>query len=227
MRTDFVSEVSHELRTPLTQIRMFTETLLFDRFETGDDKKRALEIINRESQRLAHLVENVLQFSNDNGEKRELSPVHAELAPVIEKVAAEFRPLAESADNRIELDLDKQAAALFDADALRQILLNLLDNAVKYGPAGQRIRVSLRDASDAVELGVCDEGPGIPAAERERIWDGYYRLERERQSAIAGTGIGLAVVRDLVTRLGGSVRIDAGDDTGACFIVTLPKTRPE
>jgi signal transduction histidine kinase len=227
MRTDFVSEVSHELRTPLTQIRMFTETLLFDRFETGEDKKRALEIINRESQRLAHLVENVLQFSNDNGEKRELSPVHAELAPVIEKVVAEFRPLAESADNCIELDLDKQAAALFDADALRQILLNLLDNAVKYGPAGQTIRVSLRDASDAVELGVCDEGPGIPAAERERIWGGYYRLERERQSAIAGTGIGLAVVRDLVTRLCGSVRIDSADDTGACFVVTLPKTRPE
>ena len=226
MRTDFVSEVSHELRTPLTQIRMFTETLLFGRFDTGEDKQRALEIINRESQRLTHLVENVLQFSDQNGGKRELSMQHGELAPVIEKVVAEFRPLAESADNRIELDLDKQAAAPFDADALRQILLNLLDNAVKYGPAGQCIRVTLRDAADAVELGVCDEGPGIPVAERERIWDGYYRLERERRSAIAGTGIGLAVVRDLVTRQGGSVRIDGADDAGACFVVTLPKTGP-
>ena len=227
LRTDFVSEVSHELRTPLTQIRMFTETLLFDRFETGEDKKRALEIINRESQRLGHLVENVLQFSNDNGDKRELNPVRGELAPVVEKVVAEFRPLAESADNSIELDLDKQAAALFDADALRQILLNLLDNAVTYGPSGQCVRVSLHDAGDAVELTVCDAGPGIPHEERERIWDGYYRLERERQSAIAGTGIGLAIVRDLVMRLGGSTRIDDGDETGACFVVTLPKTRPE
>jgi signal transduction histidine kinase len=151
---------------------------------------------------------------------------HGELAPVIEKVVAEFRPLAGSADSRIELDLDTQAAALFDADALRQILLNLLDNAVKYGPSGQSIRIALRDAADTLELTVCDDGPGIPHEERERIWDGYYRLERERKSAIAGTGIGLAVVRDLVTRLGGLVRIDSADEAGACFVVTLPKTGP-
>ena len=227
MRADFVSEVSHELRTPLTQIRMFTETLLFERFETSDDKRRALEIINRESQRLTHLVENVLQFSDRNGDERKLSPQHGELAPVIEKVVAEFRPLAEPADNKIELHLDEHAAALFDADALRQILLNLLDNAVKYGPSGQCVRVALRDADNAVELSVCDQGPGVPAADRDRIWEGYYRLDRERQSAIAGTGIGLAVVRDLVNRLGGSTWIDDGDSAGACFFVTLPKLRPE
>ena len=101
--------------------------------------------------------------------------------------------------------------------------MNLLDNAVKYGPEGQRILVSLRSVADGAHLSVRDQGPGIPAAERDKIWDGYYRLERERDSAIAGTGIGLAVVHDLVRRLGGKAWVEAGDDAGATFVVELPQ----
>jgi signal transduction histidine kinase len=225
LRSDFVSEVSHELRTPLTQIRMFTETLLHERFETSDDKRRALEIINRESQRLGHLVENVLRFSGRNGVEQTLNVVQGQPAPLIRRVVEEFRPLAESANNTIELDLDSEADARFDDDALRQILLNLLDNAVKYGPEGQRILVTLCNEPSAVRLAVCDQGPGVPAAEREKIWRNYHRLERERDSAIAGTGIGLAVVHDLVMRLGGSARVESAEEGGACFVVELPKQR--
>ncbi len=218
MRSDFVSEVSHELRTPLAQIRLFIDTLLLERFETPDDKRRALEIINRESQRLILLVENVLRFSGENGNGPSLSVSQAPLAPTVERVVEEFRLLADAAGNTIELDLDNDSQAAFDDDALRRILLNLLDNAVKYGPEGQTIRVELKSTANGARLSVQDQGPGVPAAEREKVWDGYYRLERERDSAIAGTGIGLAVVRDLVTSLGGTARVE--DD--ATFVVELP-----
>ncbi len=224
MRGDFVSEVSHELRTPLTQIRMFTETLLLERLDTSDDKRRALEIINRESQRLSNLVENVLRFSGRNSDGVSLSVLKGKLAPVVERVAEEFRPLAAAAGATIEWKLDNDAEAEFDNDALRRILLNLLDNAVKYGPEGQRINVVLEQTATAVRLAVADQGPGVPAADREKIWNAYHRLERERESAIAGTGIGLAVVRDLVAAMGGTSRAESGDDGGATFIVELPGT---
>ncbi len=223
IRTNFVSEVSHELRTPLTQIRMFTETLLFERFKTTDDKRRALEIINRESQRLIHLVENVLRFSDQQSDQRELYVVDSHLAPLIESVANEFQSLAEAAGATVQLKLDPDAVAPVDNDALRQVLLNLLDNAIKYGPASQRVQVALTEHPGGVQISVSDQGPGIPRIDRERIWGGYYRLDRERGSAIAGTGIGLAVVRELVARHGGKTWVEEGRDGGARFVVEFPK----
>lgn len=223
IRTDFVSEVSHELRTPLTQIRMFTETLLFERFKTTGDKRRALEIINRESQRLIHLVENVLRFSNRKGDQRELHFVDSYLAPLIESIVNEFQPLTESAGATVRVKLDPEVTAPVDTDALRQILLNLLGNAIKYGPSDQRVQVTVTELPGHVQVSVSDQGPGIPRMDRERIWGGYYRLDRERRSAIAGTGIGLAVVRELVTRHGGKTWVESGCDGGARFVVEFPK----
>lgn len=223
IRTNFVSEVSHELRTPLTQIRMFTETLLFERFKTTDDKRRALEIINRESQRLIHLVENVLRFSDRQSDQRELYLVNGHLASLIESVVDEFQSLTEAAGATVQLKLDPDAVAPVDKDALRQILLNLLDNAIKYGPSSQHVQVALTEHPGAVQISVSDQGPGIPRIDRERVWGGYYRLDRERRSAIAGTGIGLAVVRELVARHGGKTWVEEGRDGGARFVVEFPK----
>ena len=112
---------------------------------------------------------------------------------------------------------------LGSVEALETAVLNLLDNAVKYGPAGQNIDVSLIAQQQSVRLRVCDQGPGVPVADREKIWGGYYRLERERDSAIAGTGIGLAVVRELVGRHGGKTWVEEGRDGGARFVVEFPK----
>lgn len=222
LRNDFVAEVSHELRTPLTQIRMFTESLMLDRMKTTDDRTRALAIIDRESRRLGGMVENILRFSRSARRQDELHRERTRLAPLMVSVVDEFRVLAEASGSDIALELDETAEARVDSDALRQILLNLLDNAIKYGPDSQVVRVRLASGDGSATISVSDDGPGIPESERGRIWDSYVRLDRERKAAIAGTGIGLAVVHDLVSRHDGQVRIESSASGGARFIIELP-----
>lgn len=206
MRTDFVSQVSHELRTPLTQIRMFAETLLLDRVSNADDKQRALKIIDRESQRLSHLVDNILRFSGPtNGYQLDCRP--QELAPIVREVCNIVQATTERV--AFSIDADETVAANVDADALRQILLNVLDNALKYGPPDQEIRIELRARGHRVQLSVADQGPGIPEPERQKVWQSFYRLDREQQTAISGTGIGLAIVSELVQAMQGRCWIDS------------------
>ena len=222
MRTNFVAEVSHELRTPLTQIRMFTESLLFERLRSSDDKFRALSIINRESQRLIHMVENILRFSEDGQSRDKLALQVQDLEPLINSVVEEFQVLADATEADVKTIVQTGVLANVDADAIRQVLLNLLDNAIKYGPQGQTIKVELYKESDKACIAVSDQGPGVPEPERERIWGDYYRLERERKAAIAGTGIGLAVVGELIAKHSGSVRVEDGESGGARFVIELP-----
>lgn len=223
MRSNFVAEVSHELRTPLTQIRMFAESLLYERLPNAADKQRALSIINRESQRLINLVENILRFSSSSQAEHQASPSAENLGLIIQSVVDEFQVLAEANGSSIETSIAEDVITDVDADAVRQILLNLLDNAVKYGPPGQTITVTLeKKRIGLASISIADEGPGIPPSERGRIWESYYRLERERHSAIAGTGIGLAVVADLARMLNGTLRIDDNAGTGARFSLELP-----
>src|SRR6266567_5216929 len=203
LRADFVSGVSHELRTPLAQIRMFSETLLLGRVRSDEERERSLEIVDQEARRLTHLVENLLHFSRSERRLARLSPALAPLAPLVSEAAEGFAPLAAARGVALHTDLTDGVVAPVDADALRQMLLNLLDNAVKYGPAGQTVTLGLTVTDGRARVSVDDEGPGIPAAERERIWERFWRLERDRGSAVAGTGIGLSVVRELVALHGG------------------------
>src|SRR5881296_3712452 len=219
LRGDFVSGVSHELRTPLAQIRMFSETLLLGRVRSDDERERSLEIIDQEARRLTHLVENLLHFSRSERRLARLSPAPAPLAPLVSEAAEGFAPLAAARGVTLCTEL---------TDALRQMLLNLLDNAVKYGPSGQTVTLGLTVADGRARVSVDDEGPGIPAAERERIWDRFWRLERDRGSAVAGTGIGLSVVRELVALHGGRSWVEdapaseRGDRAGSRFVIELP-----
>lgn len=208
LRTDFVSQVSHELRTPLTQIRMFAETLLLERARSDAERRRSLEIIDRESRRLSHLVDNILLFSNISDATR-IDRHWQALAPVVREVCDTMTTTAKSAE--ICLTADESVHANIDADALRQILLNLLDNAGKFGPPQQEIRVTVTDIDGWARISVQDQGPGIPEAEQEKVWDAFYRMKREENTAISGTGIGLSVVRELVAAMGGRCVIDSGD----------------
>ncbi len=219
LRAEFVANVSHELRTPLAQIRMFAETLLLGRVRSEEEAHRSLRVIDREVRRLAHLVENVLQFSRRQRESHALLLEPTALAPRVVETIEMFEPLVAETGTRIVARLDPDAEASFDPDALRQVLLNLLDNAAKYGPRSQEILVGMESKTGATCLFVEDQGPGIPERERERVFDRFYRLPRE---GVSGTGIGLSVVRDLVSRHGGRAYVEAASGGGARFVIELP-----
>jgi len=156
-----------------------------------------------------------------------LSKVKCELAPLIKEIVEDFESVMNGSEAQIELRLPFGLAANVDPAALRQIVINLLDNAVKYGRKKQRIILGLEARDGMACLFVDDEGPGVPVADRKRIFERFQRLERHRQSAIAGTGIGLSVVHDLVARHGGRCSVTAGDRGGAKFVVELPSSKGE
>jgi len=226
LRDEFVSSVSHELRTPLTQIRMFAETLLLERVRSIEEQQRSLEIIDREARRLSQLVENVLQFSRMEKKLDTLAKENRELAPLLQETVEDFTSMMNGGESRIETRLHPCLFADVDPGSLRQILINLLDNAVKYGRKPQQIIVGLEPRGAAACLYVEDEGPGVPPPDRERVFQRFQRLDRDRQSSITGTGIGLSVVRDLVTRHGGTCCVTIGERGGARFIVELPLSSP-
>jgi signal transduction histidine kinase len=223
LRTDFISGVSHELRTPLAQIRMFSETLVLGRVRSDDERRRSLAIIDQEARRLTHLVENLLHFSRSERQLTHVTPEPTALAPLVQEVIDGFAPLAATHGVRLSASVPDDLVVPADPGAVRQMLLNLLDNAVKYGPAGQEVRISAKRDNGKAHLWVEDRGPGIPRADRERVWERFWRLERDRDSAVAGSGIGLAVVRELATLHHGRAWIaDADPGVGTRVVIELP-----
>ena len=222
LRSDFVSSVSHELRTPLAQIRMFAETLLLGRVRSEGERTRSMEIIDQEARRLAHLVENVLHFSRAERQSLRLCPEPTSLAEHVRETTETFAPIARARRVDVRLSLDEDVVVRVDRNALRQMLLNLLDNAIKYGPPGQTVTTGVSGTADRARVWVEDEGPGIDPALRDRIFDPFYRLDRDANSAIGGSGIGLAVVRELAEMHGGRAYAEAGA-RGARFVVELAR----
>ncbi len=224
LRTDFISGVSHELRTPLAQIRMFSETLTLGRVRSEEERRRSLAIIDQEARRLTHLVENLLHFSRSERQTTHITPEPTKLAPLVQEVLDGFAPLAAARGATLAASVPEDLVVPADPGAVRQMLLNLLDNAVKYGPAGQEVRVGATRDNGIARLWVDDGGPGIPRADRERVWERFWRLERDRGSSIAGSGIGLAVVRELADLHHGRAWIDdvAPETHGTRVVIELP-----
>lgn len=224
LRSGFVAGVSHELRTPLTQIRMFTELMRNGAMKSQQEQERSLIIIDEEAQRLGFLVENVLRFARGEN-PRGLPALQTEPVDVGEEVhdALEvFAPLARAREAQVDARLDEGLVAQLDPQAFRQVMLNLLDNAAKYGPPGQTITVCTSARDGQVLVTVEDEGPGIPKEHRLRVWEPYVRLPGK--SGAGGTGIGLPIVRDLVRRQGGKAWVEEGEGRGARFVVAFPMT---
>jgi len=222
LRTEFVSGVSHELRTPLAQIRWFAELLKMGKLRSEDERTRSAGIIDQEARRLTYLVENVLNFSRSEKGTNRLSLARADLDREIADAIELFSPLARARQMTVVATLDSNASTALDRDALRQVLLNLLDNAVKYGPPGQTITVGSELGNGVARFWVEDQGPGIPHADRVRVWEPYVRLSRDAEAATGGSGIGLSVVRELVVMHGGRTRAEGSPGGGARIVVELP-----
>jgi signal transduction histidine kinase len=221
LRSDFISSVSHELRTPLSQILLFAETLNLGRVRTEEERHGATDVIVQEGRRLMHLVENILHFSRAERRMTRLGLEPLNLSAAVRAIVDDWMPLAEAAGVTVRMDLDPEVEAVADRSALRQIVLNLLDNAMKYGPPAQTVTVETRAVDDRARIAVVDEGEGIPLRERERVWASFYRLERHANSAVAGSGIGLFVVRELARLHGGDAWIEDSKTGGARVVVEL------
>jgi signal transduction histidine kinase len=223
LRVEFVSGVSHELRTPLAQIRLFAELLRNGQLRSEVERERSFGIIDEEAQRLTYLVENVLAFARSEHGRNNVTVEPVEMDHEMEAAIDAFAPLARVRRATIRQTIQPGLVCRVDPRALRQIVLNLLDNAVKYGPLGQTVTVALEGTDDKVLISVEDKGPGVPKSDREKIWDPYVRLSRETESAAGGSGIGLSIVRELVRLHGGRAWVEDAPDGGARFVVEFPR----
>jgi signal transduction histidine kinase len=221
-RAGFVANVSHELRTPLSQIRLVLDTLKLGRGDDLATREQALNVADREALRLQHLVEGVLRFTR--GTRPNESPrVETDAGEEARGVIEEFTPLAAPHRMTVTLDAAGSVPARLQRGALRQILLNLLDNAMKYGGDGTEVNVQVtRAGGGGVRVRVDDNGPGVPAQERERIWRPFERGELARARAAGGSGIGLTIVREIAEEHGGRAWVESGPNGGARFVVELP-----
>ncbi len=222
LRSDLASSVTHELRTPLTQIRLAAETVLLGRAKDAEAERRSLGSIVDETKRLQQLIDNVLHFSRAERQLTRVRTEPVDLGPVVAQAAGDMAALVIHRGIIPAVNVPAGLVVLGDANALRQIVLNLMDNAARYGPDRQTIAIAAARRDGHVELRVEDRGPGIPAADRERVWKAFVRLDRDRDSSVTGSGLGLAVVRELVEAQHGTCWIEEGVGSGARVVVRLP-----
>jgi signal transduction histidine kinase len=220
-RERFLANVSHELRTPLQQILMFVQLLRLGRTRSEAERERSLEIVERETHRLIALSNAVLAATKP---ELQLQSGPVDVAHVVQTAADFFGPLADARKMRIDLDNVEPATARGDPGAIRQILINVLDNAAKYGPIGQTISMGVRDDGKKVRIWVDDSGPGIPVSQRENVWEAFVRGNESLEDSTGGAGLGLAIVRDLATAMGGDANLATIPDGGTRFTLTLHRS---
>jgi two-component system phosphate regulon sensor histidine kinase PhoR len=227
VRQEFVANVSHELRTPLSLIKSAAETLIDGGKNDPAVTARFLEIIEKHANRLTLLIDDLLLLARLDSGRVELHlqtvPLRAAAQDALDDAALIARARGVSLVNRVPADV----AADADPDRLRQVLANLIDNAIKYGRADGSVTLGGRTAEGGarVEITVRDDGPGIPAEAKSRIFERFYRVDKARSREQGGTGLGLAIVKNVVTAHGGEVRVESAPGKGTEFFITLPAAR--
>lgn len=224
LKSDFIANVSHELKTPLSLIRMFGELLALGRVKDAQTAREYAEIIMRESDRLSSQIDNVLDFARIERGKDAYSMREGDLRGVVERAVELCRYRAEQQHLRLELVLpDDPVVAVFDESAMTLLVLNLVENALKYAAvAGAAIRVLLDRHASGLRLQVSDEGPGLTPDEQRRVFERFYRGERARQGPQRGSGIGLSLVKHIAQAHGGRAQVRSELGKGATFEVLLP-----
>lgn len=223
VRRDFVANVSHELRTPVSIIQANTETLLLGAIDEPAQARRFLDAIRRNAERLGQLISDLLDISRIEAGKYAIEMRPLSMASVARSVS---KSVSESCRRRgvvLEISVDPELRVRADAGALEQVLVNLVENAVKYGPEGGTVELAAIEQGAAVRIEVRDEGPGIAPAHRRRVFERFYRVDPGRSRNMGGTGLGLAIVKNLTEVMGGDVGVDLREPHGSCFWVRLGK----
>jgi two-component system phosphate regulon sensor histidine kinase PhoR len=237
VRKDFVANVSHELRTPLTSIKGYVEAMLDGAKDHPDEAVRFLEIIMKQSDRLNLILDDLLQLSQIESGQVQFKRESVLLHEAVERTLALIKPLADKKGHTVTVSLPPDLPpAAGDEDRLVQVLTNLLDNAVKYTPDRGTIQIAARHIAarsipaggpdqDQVELSVTDTGLGIPEADRPRVFERFYRVDKARSRELGGTGLGLAIVKHIVEAHQGQVWVEGNVPTGSRFVVRLPAAK--
>jgi two-component system phosphate regulon sensor histidine kinase PhoR len=221
-REEFVANVSHELRTPLSLIKGYVETLLDGARNNPEVAQRFLKIIERNTQRLDLLIQDLLTISALESERIKLALLPTNLRPLADKIFADLHARADTKNIQLANELP-ELTALADANRMDQVLANLVDNAIKYGRAQGRVIVGGKMVEDQkIEVFVRDDGPGIPPEALDRVFERFYRVDKARSRDQGGTGLGLSIVKHIVQAHGGKVWVESELGKGATFYFTLP-----
>ncbi len=231
MRRDFVANVSHELRTPLTALMGFIETLSGPARDDTNARERFLQIMAEEANRMNRLVGDLLSLNRVENEERVRPKQKVDLIQQVQSTLTTLRPLADKGSVILNLDGPEEPVEVIgDADQLRQVFTNLVENGIKYGASGGQVDVivTLHDREPAVRgpsvrVMVVDKGQGIDAVHLPRLTERFYRADGHRSRELGGTGLGLAIVKHIVNRHRGRLRIDSEPGAGASFTVILPR----
>lgn len=228
VRADFVANVSHELQTPLTAIRGFAETLQGGALEDPIAARRFLSIIQSESERMARLIDDLLELSKLESDQRGPRRQQVDLEVLAGQVVMSLAPRAEAAGVEVVVDFPSPwPSVAADLDQMRQVLLNLITNAIKYTPAGGRVVIGGLDRGDQVQVWVQDTGIGVPPEELPRIFERFYRVDKARSRESGGTGLGLAIAKHVIEGHGGRIWADSpGPEQGTTVAFTLAKEWP-
>jgi two-component system phosphate regulon sensor histidine kinase PhoR len=223
VRKDFVINVSHELRTPLASIQGYTETLLDGALNEPTNATKFLNIIRQNTERLTRLTADLLVLSRIELGQQEFTLALHSAAKLLTDNVDSMLPLAQRKGVSLKLESVPEGGVVFaDAEAVHQILTNLLENAIKYTPDGGTVTVGARPDTASVEFFVRDSGLGIPSEDLPRLFERFYRVDKARSKALGGTGLGLAIVKHLTHVQGGEVRVESKVERGSTFFFTLP-----
>ncbi|WP_221566366.1 two-component system histidine kinase PnpS [Alkalihalobacillus sp. TS-13] len=227
MRKDFVANVSHELRTPVTSLKGFAETLLDGAMESKELREKFLTIIWKESDRLQNLIQDLLEFTKMEQSNFQLNWQRINLETIVNDVVTLLEPRAEQKDIEVFVEIEGDLKIEGDSARMKQIMINLLNNALSYTPNGGSIWITGKEEDDKIHLEVKDTGIGITEDEIPRVFERFYRVDKARSRNSGGTGLGLAIVKHLVEAHKGSVKVTSQKDVGTTFTLTFFKTRQD
>ncbi|MDH5751248.1 MAG: ATP-binding protein [Deltaproteobacteria bacterium] len=224
VRREFVANVSHELKTPITSIRGFAETLLGGAVNDQEKARSFLEIILNQSVRLEEIIEDLLSLSRieTEAERGLVSTAPANLAQVLQAAVELCSAKARERSVSILVDCPDPMEIILNRPLMEQALLNLIDNAIKYGPEKGEVRISVSGDGNEVAVTVADQGPGIPSEHHERLFERFYRVEKSRDRSRGGTGLGLSIVKHIAAAHGGRISVDSKPGKGSRFTLRLP-----
>lgn len=224
MRADFVANASHELRTPLTAIKGYAETLLDGALDDRGVSEKFVTIIDQEANRLIKLVEELLTLSRAENQQQENIRQSVDILTIIKSVSEQMKNSFNAKNVTLTLDLpDILSMVKVNPDRIKQVMVNILDNALKYTPEGGKVQVKAWHEEENVKVTVCDTGLGIPEKDLSRIFERFYRVDKARTRRMGGFGLGLSIVKHIIESSGGRIGVKSTVNNGSVFWFTLPR----